>query len=621
MAARGYGDTHPPETPRDRDKETMRHDHNPADRTKAPLKPRGLGPLCALGLALATLWVASPAQAQLSPAAPEAESGRADKTLVSADRHMVVAANPLAAQAGLDVLRAGGTAVDAAIAVQAVLGLVEPQSSGLGGGAFVVHWDAAARTLATYDGRERAPLAATPDRFTPDLSFAEHVASGLSIGVPGVPRLIGHIHAKHGRRPLAELLAPAIRLAREGFAVSPRLHLLLRGLGAGAFTAAARAYFFAPDGTAWPIGHILRNADYAATLDRLAQAGTDSFYRGPIANAVVTAARTAHPVASDLTAQDLDGYAVIERPALCSVYRGYRICGMGPPSSGATTVLQTLGLIEGFDIGRAPTDALAPQALHLIGEAQKLAYADRNLYIGDPQAVRVPVPGLLDGSYLDQRRQLIGPDRAMPRPKAGSPPGADRRAMGRDNTFENVGTSHISIVDSSGDAVAMTSSIEAAFGARVMAAGFLLNNELTDFSLRARDAQGRLAANAPGPGKRPRSSMAPTLVFAPDGRLWAVLGSPGGSRIILYVVKALVAMIDWQLDPQAAASLANFGSRDGPFELEPEPETLSQAPALKARGHQILAEAMTSGLNIIRIRDGRLEGGSDPRREGVVLGD
>ncbi|MEL6298704.1 MAG: gamma-glutamyltransferase family protein [Pseudomonadota bacterium] len=584
----------------------------------------------------------SSAHAQRARFEPEAATGFDGKRVAIANDFMVAAANPLAVDAGIEILRRGGSATDAAIAVQLVLNLVEPQSSGIGGGAFLLHWNAGAQSLTTYDGRETAPAAATPDRFLKDgnrMAFRTAVHSGLSIGTPGLVRMLADVHAKHGKLAWAELFAPAIKLAVDGFPVSPRLNGLLTRYGASAFDEAARAYFFEASGGPIPVGFKRQNLAFAATLRAIAERGPAAFYEGDIARAIVSAVRNAPNAAGDLTLEDLAGYRAVQRAPVCSAYRGYRICGMGPPSSGALTVAQTLKLIEPMPIVREPAARMAPRVLHALAEAQKRAYADRGRYMADPDFVRVP-PGLLDTGYLDGRRKEIDMRRAARgRVSPGVPPDTRADAFGIDATRESVGTSHISIVDRDGNAVSMTTTIESAFGARVWAAGFLLNNELTDFSFRPVDDAGRPIANAVAPNKRPRSSMAPTLVFDPEGRLFAALGSPGGSRIILYVTKALVGLIDWQLDPQTVAEMANFGSRGGPFELEvTSGQTMSlsrlqsllsptgkpaiwHAIRMRGYGHTIRPDAMTSGLHIIVQRDGRLYGGADPRREGVARGE
>lgn len=600
----------------------------------------------AIPLALAAVVAApslataqTPAAMGPTRAAPEAASGYQSPGLAVARHHMVAAANPYASEAGREILREGGSAVDAAIAVQLVLNLVEPQSSGIGGGAFLLHFDAATHSIRTYDGRETAPAAAKADRFLDadgkPIPFAVAIASGAAVGVPGALAMLELAHRRHGRLPWARLFAPALALARDGFLVSTRLSLLLDWMGPEAFAPDARRYFFDASGKAWGPGHRLRNSEFAETLEAIARGGARAFYDGPIADRIVAAVAAGPPPAGDITRADLAGYEPREREPVCVPYRDLSVCGMGPPSSAAHTVGQTLRLIEPFDLGHGPRAALNARAMHVIAEAEKLAYADRNRYLADPDFVQIPA-GLLAEPYLDRRRALITPLRAAERVEAGRPAGDRAQLFGEDATAEVPGTSHISIVDGAGNAVAMTTTIEAAFGSRLWAAGFLLNNQLTDFSFRPEDAQGRPIANRIAGGKRPRSSMAPTIVLDRSGDLKAVLGSPGGSRIILYVVKSLVALIDWEMDAQAAATLANFGSRGRAFELESTTasaydvvtrpwafgSTLWQALRLKPLGHRIDFDLMTSGTHII-VRRGpsHLEGGADPRREGVALGD
>ena len=554
---------------------------------------------------------------------PEAATGIGSHELATAKTHMVSAANVLAAEAGREMLREGGSAIDAAIATQLVLNLVEPQSSGIGGGAFILHWDKAKGALQVYDGRETAPASATPDRFLVDgkpMPFFDAVLSGLSIGVPGLVRLMEDVHRDHGRLPWAKLFEPAIRLAEEGFKISPRLHILLSLEGAKSFVPAARSYFFTESGAPLPIGHRLKNPELAKTLRAIAAGGANAFYEGPIAQAIVDAVASAPRAPGGMTLDDLKAYRVKQRPPLCITYRIYEVCGVGAPSSGGVAVAQTLKLLEPFDLGTAPSDALNAPAVHLIAEAEKLAFADRNRYIGDPDFVDVP-EGLLDEGYMAQRRALIDKVHAASSPKAGEPPGLKRQSFGVDATVERAGTSQISIIDDDGNAVSMTTTIEGAFGSHNWAAGFLLNNELTDFSFRPVDAEGRPVANAVGPGKRPRSSMAPTIVFDRARNIEAVLGSPGGSRIILYVLKTLVAMLDWKLDPQQAADLMNFGSQGSALELEVGWPAVPLALTLRPHGHHIAPSLMNSGLHIVARRGGKLEGAADVRREGAALGD
>lgn len=563
------------------------------------------------------------AAAQRTQEAPETATGSRDSSGAAiAKIAMISTASRTATEAGREILRAGGSAIDAAIAAQLVLGLVEPQSSGLGGGAFVVHWDEGKHDLTTYDGRETAPAAAKPDRFLKDgkpIAFDKAVQSGLSIGVPGVVRLLEAVHRAHGKLPWADLFQPAIKLAKDGFEVSPRLHLLLRWVGPSVFDEAGRRYFFTADGKPLAIGHKLVNTEYAATLERIAAQGADAFYAGQTAEAIVTASAKAPNAPGDMTLQDMAGYAVRERAPVCTGYRGYKVCGMAPPSSGGIAVAQTLKLLEGFDIGTGPRAAMSGKAIHLIAEAEKLAYADRGRYLADPDFVPVP-SGLIDDSYLTERRRLIDPDGAMQEAEPGEPPGLARRAFGDDATLERAGTSHLSVIDAAGNAVAMTTTIEGAFGSGVFASGFLLNNQLTDFSFLPADRDGVAVANRVEGGKRPRSSMAPTIVFAPDGRVFAVLGSPGGSRIILYVVKSLVALIDWQYDAQAAAALVNFGSQGKTFEIEGSWHAIGPVLSLLGYGQSIDFGLLNSGTHIVVRRGDHLEGGADPRREGAALG-
>jgi len=589
----------------------------------APQSPRRRRSTITSILLFAVLLTVPSVSAQNTRSAPETATGVAAKLLAVAKQHMVSAANPYAAEAGLEVLRAGGSAVDAAIAVQLVLNLVEPQSSGIGGGAFLLHWDAAASLLKAYDGRETAPASAGPDRFLVDgkpMPFIKAARSGLSVGVPGLVRLLATVHRTHGRLPWEQLFEPAIHLAENGFDVSPRLHFMLRWQGAESFVSAARHYFFTRTGNAWPIGHVLKNPEFAATLRRIAAEGADGFYQGPTAAAIVDAVTDAPSAPGGMTLQDLANYEIKEREPLCITYRERTICSIGAPSSGGTTVAQTLKLLEPFDLGQGPDAAMTTRALHLISEAEKLAFADRNRYIADPAFVDIP-HGLLDPGYLDERRALIEPLSAMRRPNPGQPPGLGKQSFGLDATRENVGTSHISIVDRDGNAVSMTTTIEGAFGSHIWAAGFLLNNELTDFSFRPADAQGQPIANRVEAGKRPRSSMAPTIVFNKDGEVEAVLGSPGGSRIILYVVKSLIALIDWGMDAQQAADLLNFGNRGGAFEIELDGDAVWTALKLRSLGHRIAPALMNSGVHIIVNHDGQLQGGADARREGMALGD
>ena len=575
--------------------------------------------LAVIGL-LALLPCAAPAQG-VPDKAPEAATGRAAHAAGTATRFMVAAANPLAAEAGREILRAGGGAVDAAIAVQLVLALVEPQSSGLGGGAFLVHYDADARTVTTLDGRETAPAAAKPDRFLgadgKPLPFAAAVVGGRPVGVPGTVRLLEAAHRRHGVLPWPRLFERAIALAEGGFAISPRLNGLLGKDEHLRKTPAAAALYYQPDGAPKPVGSVLKNPELAATLRLLAERGADAFYEGPVAADIVRAVR-GHPAnPGDLTEDDLRGYRVKERPPLCAPYRAYTVCGMGPPSSGGVAVRQILGVLETQDMAALRTRM--PDAVHWFAEAGRLAFADRNLYLADSDFVPVPVKGLTDAGYIRGRAALVDPARAMGTAAPGDPPFKETRAWGLAESAEN-GTSHIAVVDAAGNAVSMTTTIEDQFGSRQMVRGFLLNNELTDFAF-VPEVDGKPVANRVEPGKRPRSSMAPTIVFDRDGRLYAVVGSPGGSAIINYVAKALVAILDWGMDPQAAVDLPNVGSRNGPTELEAGTEAEAWAADLRARGHTVALMEMTSGAQAIVVTPQGLVGGADSRREGVAVGD
>jgi len=556
------------------------------------------------------------------PPAPEHPSGWIDKAPVAARHFLVAAANPHAVDAGYRVLQQGGSAVDAAIAAQLVLGLTEPQSSGIGGGAFLLFHDAKTNKLTAYDGRETAPAAAKPDRFLKGgkpVDFYDAVLGGKAVGVPGTVRLLETVHRKHGRLPWPRLFDSAITLAESGFALSPRLHLLLaqeRYLT----QPRVREYFLDANGKVLPVGAVLRNPAYARTLRAIAAGGADAFYTSAIARDIVDTV-TGHAFnPGDITLSDLAGYKVAIREPVCDTYRAYRVCGFPLPSSGGISVLQMLKMLEPYDMA-----AMGPASfwsVHFMSEAGRLAFADRSVYEADP-AFYSPPSWLLDSTYLRSRSALIRADTSMRRALPGTPPDADvarKAAWGVDMSLDRPSTSHISIVDRYGNAVAMTTTIEDQFGSRLMTAGgFLLNNELTDFSF-APEQDGKPVANRVEPGKRPRSSMAPTIAYDRGGRVAIVTGSPGGSSIINYVAKDLLAIIDWRLDPQAAAALPNFGSRNGPTELEADTYVAHLAPKLRALGADVSVIQLTSGLQtIVRTKNGWI-GGADPRREGVVNG-
>ncbi|MBP7064246.1 gamma-glutamyltransferase [Ferrovibrio sp.] len=553
--------------------------------------------------------------------APEASTGRQDKAEALATRQMVVAAHPLAAEAGLAMLRQGGTALDAAVAVQMMLTLVEPQSSGIGGGALLLYWDNANKQIHAYDGREMAPAAARPERFLkPDgtpLPFREAVPSGLSTGVPGAVAALHLAHQAHGKLPWASLPAPAITAAEQGFTVTPRLAgLLAREQRLRQEPAAAALYY--PGGEPLKAGTVLRNPALAASLRHLANDGAAALQHGPLAEAMLAALAAR---GSDMTAADLANYQAKPRAPLCGSFRLFKLCGFGPPSSGGVAVLQILKLIEQLDPSPAPGLAIAD--LHRLVEASRLAFADRNLYLADSDFVPVPLAGLLDPGYLTDRAKLVRMDASLGIAQPGEPPGRRGQRPGLWPHDGPPGTSHVSIVDAWGNAVSMTTTIEDAFGARLLVGGFLLNNQLTDFSfLPSQD--GRPVANRVEAGKRPRSSMAPFLVFDPQGALLGVLGSPGGSQIIGYVAQSLLLLLDKGLGPQAAVALPHIGSRNGPTEIEHGADP-AWAEGLGRLGHRSQSLEMTSGLHVIWRRTGagagQWAGGADPRREGVALGD
>ena len=561
------------------------------------------------------------ALATCSDPAPEAHYyGGLSPDPAEADDHMIAAAHPLAAEAGLEILRDGGSAVDAAIAAGLVLTLVEPQSSGIGGGAFMLHFDAEAGAVAAYDGRETAPAGIDADVFLdPEgtrRDFFDAVVGGQSVGVPGFLRMAELAHSAHGRLPWADLFAPAIGLAEDGFEITARYHKLVTDDPYLKVSPQAARYFYDASGAAHPVGTRQRNPALAETLRILARDGAAAFYDGPIANDIVATVRMAQRNPGSLSRADMAAYQAKARDALCGTYRDYKVCSMPPPTSGGVALLQMLAMLEGFDL--AALGPTSPDAWHLIAEAGRLAFADRNRYLADADFVAVPVAGLLDPAYLAERARLIDRTASMGTAVAGTPAAAP--ATGDGATAEVPSTTHLVVVDGDGNAVSMTASVENAFGSRLMVRGFLLNNQLTDFSF-GPGRDGALVANRVAPGKRPRSSMTPVLGFDGDGELAFATGSPGGSRIIGYVLKSVIAMVDWGLDPQRAVAAANIVNRNGATELEAGIGLEALAAALEARGHETITRKMISGLHAIRVRDGDLEGGADPRREGIAIGD
>ena len=577
-----------------------------------PSRPRRLRAR-AIGLAAALLVALAP-QGTLAGAAVADAPARAD-------RAMIAAAHPAAAEAGARILEAGGDAIDAAIAAQMVLGLVEPQSSGIGGGGFLLYYDAVRGAVESHDGRETAPAAADEDLFLAaggaQRDWPEAAVGGLPVGVPGVVRMLERVHRTHGRTPWAELFEPAASLAARGFTVSPRLAQMIAANPDLARFAAALAYFFHEDGTPRQAGETLANPAYAETMRSIASEGAAALHDGRIAHEIVAAVQGDMINPGFLSLSDLAGYRAHARPPVCLDYRRHRVCSMGPPSSGGVTMLQILGLLRHFDMtSLTPGSA---ESVHLISEASRLAFADRNRYLADPDFVTIPVEGLLSADYLRRRAALIEPDRAMGDAAPGVPPGARSLERADAAAPEHASTSHLSVIDSYGNAVSFTSSVERAFGSRLMAAGFILNNQLTDFSFAPQAAYGPVA-NRVQPGKRPRSSMAPTLILDEGGRLVATLGSPGGSRIIGFVAQSVIALLDWGLDAQAALNLPRHVNRNGATELEEGTALELLEPALEALGHQVQIKPLVSGLHAVRRVNGGLEGGADPRREGVALG-
>jgi gamma-glutamyltranspeptidase/glutathione hydrolase len=553
---------------------------------------------------------------------PEASSGLVEQKGGAASRFMIAAANPLAVEAGYDVLKAGGNALDAAFATQLVLNLVEPQSSGIGGGAFILYWDNTTKTLHAYDGRETAPATATEDRFLTDDGAAmrrpQAVIGGKSVGVPGLVGVMHLAHNTHGALPWLDIFAPAIDVAANGFEISPRLFRLLEVDKALPLIKTPAAHYYLSDGTPKTVGTRIQNPKMANTLRRISAEGPGAFYTGSIAQDIVSEVTQSTRNPADLTLKDMASYSAKERTPLCAPYRQYKICGMPAPTSGGIGVIQTLGLLENFDLPNM--EPWSAEAVHLFAEAGRLVYADRATYIADPDFSPVPQQGLIDKRYLYERAALINPAGRIEKAEAGKPPQEGAFSYGPGRDFERPSTTHISVIDDKGNAVSMTSSIEGAFGSHLMVRGFLLNNQLTDFSYDA-VAEGRTVANRVEGGKRPRSSMAPIIVFDENGEIVAVSGSPGGMSIVPLVTKTLIAMLDWNMTPQEATNLPNvllFGSTvllEGGTDLE------NVKPELEALGHRVRMGNFPSGVHAIGVRDGMLFGGADPRREGSVMGD
>ncbi|MDO6459123.1 gamma-glutamyltransferase [Granulosicoccaceae sp. 1_MG-2023] len=569
--------------------------------------------LCLLSLSL-------PAQSR-EARYPEFTSGRIPQQLASAEKHMVASANPYATEAGLAILRRGGSAVDAAIAVQLVLNLVEPESSGIGGGGFALLWDAGKQQLSTIDGREKAPMQAGESLFIENgetMNWWEALAGGRSVGTPGVPAMLWEMHQKGGKLPWAALFEPAISLAEDGFEISPKLaHSIANNTNPALGRYDAAWDYFFPGGQALKKGRVVKNPAFADTLRRLAQLGPAAFYKGQIAMDIVDTVRGARDNPGLLSEADLAAYKAVERPPVCAPWRQFRICGMGPPTSGGVTVIQIMKLLEELDYARLTP--MSAEFTHWFTQASRLAYADRDRYLADSDFVDVPVEGLLDESYLAGRRKLMREQDTGPL-SAGQPPGAETALLDAYSP-EPAGTTHFSIIDADGNAVSMTSSIEMAFGSTLMVRGFLLNNQLTDFSFAPTDQDGQKVANRVEPGKRPRSSMSPMMVFNDQGELYMLIGSPGGSRIIGYVARTLLATLGFGLDIQQAIDLPHVVNRNGSTDLEAGTAAESLADALRERGHEVSIRDLNSGLHGIVILDHLLTGGADPRRVGEARGD
>ena len=530
----------------------------------------------------------------------------------------VSAADPRAAEAGAEILRAGGSAADAAAATMLALTVVEPQSSGIGGGGFLVYNDERRHSVTTLDGRERAPMAATPAYFLgPDgrpRPRSEAIPGGLSVGVPGSLRLIEDAHERFGRLPWARLFQPAIRLARDGFALTPRMREMLVGADRLArSTPWGRAQFYDANGEPKPVGTILRNPELARTLEQIAAHGPGWFYTGPNAQALVNTARRAERNPAVIATGDLASYDAKERPAVCARYRVYRICGMGPPSSGATTVFAILKQLERFDM--AALGPRSPVAWHLIADSMRLAYADRDSYIGDPDFARVPVPGLIDTDYLASRSALLSPDHALPpNLQPGTPPGA--QPMTHAPSSEVPATSHFVAVDAVGNVASYTSTIEGVWGSGLNVNGYFLNNELTDFSF-APELNGAPVANRVEPGKRPMSSMSPTIVYGPDGQVRIAIGAAGGPTIIAQVAKALIGVLDWNLSAQDSIALPQLMGWGNRVTVERGTWLEAMVPQLQAMGHEVVVVGPGYKANAIERVNGRWVGAADPRSEGT----
>ncbi|WP_231491946.1 gamma-glutamyltransferase [Microbulbifer sp. HZ11] len=571
------------------------------------------------GLLITSACLAAPAMQASTEVQPEIATGRTEIKSATADTYMAVTANPHASDAAAQILANGGSAADAAIAAQLVLGLVEPQSSGIGGGAFMLSYRADDKKLFSYDGRETAPMAVDENYFIRDgkpRGFLDAVIGGYSVGVPGVMRMLELAHKRDGKLPWKQLFQPAIALAENGFAISPRLYQLADRLPRVAARPAIRQYLFGEDGKPLPVGHILKNPEYAATLKLLAAKGSKPFYEGELAEAIVDAVRNDPINPGVMTLQDMADYKARVRKPVCSEFFEYAVCGAAAPSSGGTTVGAILGMMQHIPMEKL--DVGSAELTHLFVEASELAFADRNTYSADSDFVKVPTDELVAPHYLAQRAKLINLEKAMPASSGAPGALAGKRIEAKSPEMPN--TSHLSIVDRYGNAVSMTTSIETGFGSRLLVKGFLLNNQLTDFSFVPRTAEKELVANRVQPGKRPRSSMSPTIVFNKDGSLRLIAGSPGGSRIIDYTARTILYHLAKGMPIAEAIDAGNIGAIG--YRVEVEPETLSdtELTKLEAMGHKVVRKELNSGIHAIALKDGKLHGGADTRREGSAVG-
>ncbi|KTF18242.1 gamma-glutamyltransferase [Pseudoalteromonas sp. H105] len=573
-------------------------------------------------LLVATVFIPSLAAESITPREtrePEAATGQQIKQQVLGNNFMVAAANPYAVEAGQKILALGGSAIDAAITTQLVLTLVEPQSSGIGGGTFLMYFDNKTQTLTSFDGRETAPQNADEtlflDKHGKAVKWIEAVVGGRSVGVPGVLHAFANAHKQYGKLPWEVLFKPAIEIAEQGFKVSPRLHkLLAKRFNPGVTELdVIRDYFFV-EGEPLAIGTIKKNQPLADIYKAIAAHGIDAFYKGDNAKQMVEAVQTSKIAPGTLSVNDLKKYKSVQRDAVCAPYHEYTVCSMAPPSSGGVAVIQILALLESKQL--AQYEPNSERAIHYFTQASRLAFADRNVYMGDPDFTYIPTQELLEADYIKQRSALIT-EKDTPA-VAGEP--KEKLAYAQDDAYELPSTSHVSIVDSAGNAVSMTSSIEMAFGSTVMVNGYILNNQLTDFAL-SPYKDGKLLANRVEAGKRPRSSMSPVMVFNKDGSLRLVVGSPGGSRIINYVAHVLIGVLDWNLSAQEAINLGRVTNRNRYTTIEKGMPVETLKASLTKRGHTVHVRDLNSGLHAVELIDGALYGAADPRREGIALGD